>query len=371
MIKMGKKQPEIKEIQNRIITDIESRIGQKIPLLAKAAWRVFAWAIAGVISILYKYINYRALQMFPQTADEQGLYLWGDLYKIPRGEGTLFEGEIRLTSEIDITINSGTQFINNKTGIVYLLQSKVSIAGGTATGLIISTESGISSNLDVGDTLSVVNPLGIDSVVTVTLVMAIAKDQEAVEDWRSRILDRIRKPPQGGALADYEEWAEEPTAIKRAWAIHGRPGIVYVYCESSTEVDGIPTAAQLEEAELSIKSPYRIPLTAGVEVKPIQRLAFNHSIKGLNPDNQDNRTAIEQALSIFYLSREPFIGGLTLPPVKNMISLNMVITEIVKALSATGASFDSVEITLNGSTVKYRELVAGELSKLGAINYDA
>ena len=168
-------------------------------------------------------------------------------------------------------------------------------------------------------------------------------------------------------MADYPIWATQPTGIKRAFPMLGMPGVVWVYCESATEIDGVPTLSQINEAEASIRQPYRLPMTAGLEVKPINRLRFDIEVIGLTPSGTDVNNAIKQSLELFMIQREPFINGLSTLPKKEEISVNLVLSQVVFAISAYAATFDSINLKLNGKAIKSHALSVGELAKLGEL----
>lgn len=366
---MAHKQPEIKEIQARIIADIESRLGQQVPFFKKAAWRVLAWALAGVFSIIYKYIDYRSIQVFVQTADEIGLGYWGEIYDVNRGQSQASKFTVLIKGPSDLQVKAGSQYIKNTTGVIYRQLETVSLSTGEATVTVVATESGVKGNLEVGDTIAPINPIGIEKNVAITSIVSTGTDAEDINVWRQRIIDRIRNPPQGGSLSDYVIWATEPTGIKRAFPMVGEPGIVWVYCESSTEKDGIPTQAQLDEAEESIRQPYRLPMTAGLEVKPIERLSFDVEVIGLSPSGTDVQSAIKQAIELFMIQREPFIKGLSTLPKKDEVSVNLVLSQVVFAIGAYAATFNSIKLYLNGSEITSHSLNVGELAKLGELTY--
>ncbi|WP_407545947.1 baseplate J/gp47 family protein [Vibrio parahaemolyticus] len=366
---MAHKQPEISELQARILTDIEGKIGQKTPLLKKAAWRVLSWALAGVISILYKYINYRSLQMFVQTADEDGLTLWGDTYDVPRGKESAAKFNIVLVGTDGQVVKAGTQYTKNTTGYFYRQLETVTLSGGEAVATVVATQGGVTGNLSVGDFVSPVNPIGIEKQASIVEILVTGTDAEEVEVWRSRILERIRNPPQGGALADYVQWAEEPTGIKRAFVEQIEAGTVGVYCESSTEADGIPTETQLQEAEDSIRSAYRLPMTAALSVLPISRLTFDISVVDLQPNEGDMHTAIEGSLELFMKQREPFMQGLSMLPKKNEVSVNLLLSQVVFSINAYGGTFKEIKLYSGGTEITTKTLAIGELAKLGAVNY--
>jgi hypothetical protein len=113
--------PTTKEINDNIIAQLESSIGQSIPLLPKSFLRVLAKTLAAVFTLLYKYCGFIFLQIFVKTASIKEteingqivspLIEWGRLV----GEGdpvaaTNAQLNIQITVENQTgTLNSGAQ----------------------------------------------------------------------------------------------------------------------------------------------------------------------------------------------------------------------------------------------------------------------
>jgi len=369
---MSLQEPTTKEINDQIINNIEATLGQLIPIAPKSTFRVLAMAIAGVFTILYKFASWQFLQIFPSTADEESLIRWGELVGIIRTPATQARIEIECTGTDGSTVLTGSRIVNNLTDVVYIIDSDVVISGGVGTTTMISNKGGVIGNLSNGSELSFVTPLpGIDSKCTVTDTITSGIDTEEIDIYRGRVVDRFRKPPQGGALADYEQWAEEVADIINAYPYSGSvEGTVEVFSESGTEADGIPTAPQLQLVLDSINLPTRRPVTAEVFSLPIIRTAFDVKIFGLNPDNVEARDNIEARLTELFLSKEPFIGGLSTIN-KSVISQSEITGVISAALQTTDSDIDSAifEIAGTGDTLIRHNLGQGEKAKLNIITY--
>jgi len=219
---MSLKEPTTQEIFDQIINNIEATLGQTIPILPKATFRVLSMAIAGVFTILYKFASFQFLQIFPLTADEESLERWGELVGIIRTPATQARIEILCTGTDGSEVITGTRIVNNLTNVVYIVDSDVTIAAGVGTTTMIATQGGTIGNVSNGVELSFVTPLpGIDSKCTVTDTIVTGIDEENVDVYRTRVVDRFRKVPQGGALADYEAWAVEVADIINAYPYSG------------------------------------------------------------------------------------------------------------------------------------------------------
>jgi len=369
---MSLNEPTTKEIFEQIINNIEATLGQTIPILPKAAFRVLSSAIAGVFTILYKFASWQFLQIFPSTADEESLERWGELVGIIRTPAVQARIEILCTGTDGSEVLTGTRIIDNISGVVYLVDSDVTIAGGVGTTTMIATVGGSIGNVSNGTLLSFVTPLpGIDNKCTVNNTIDAGIDKESVDIYRGRVVDRFRKVPQGGAFADYEAWAVEVADIINAYPYSGDvEGTVEVFSESGTEVDGIPNPTQLQAVLDSINLPDRRPVTAEVFSLPIIRVAFDVTIFGLDPDNAEAKDLISTRLTQFFLSKEPFIDGLS--NINNSVISQSEITGVISAaLQTTESDIDSAvfEVEGTGDTLIRYNLGQGEKAKLANIVY--
>ncbi len=365
--------PTISEIAANIVADIEAEYGQTIPILAKAVFRVWAFIQSGVFIILYKFGTEQFKQRFVQTANETFLALLGDQVGVVRTPAQIWAG----TGSVPVTttggvIQAGTQLVNNATGIVYIVTpSKAIILSPTETMTLQSTVGGDISNLVVSDEITFASPQpGIGDTVTITIVSQEGADIEPIEQYRQRVLDRYQKQPQGGALADYELWAEEAVNVINAYPYAGTtPGTVEVFIEVDNQTDGIPTAPQLAAALASINfDPVtglatRRPVTAEVTTEAIVRTTFVVEVQTLNPDTPDIREAIDDAVEDLFLDKEPFIQGLSI--VRRDTITNAEVTSIVSTVaSANGSTVNNVVTKEGGVPFDLRTVGQGEKAKV-------
>jgi uncharacterized phage protein gp47/JayE len=254
----------------------------------------------------------------------------------------------------------------NASTVSALVRASADQAGGNGAGTI--------GNLDAGANLTFVNPLGVvKSQTVVTAQTTTGADGETTDAYRQRILDRIQKQPQGGAYADYELWGEEAAGILNVYPYTGQPGQIDVYSESSTEVDGIPTAAQLQAVLDSINLDSaglatRRPAGSFVNSLPIYRTTFDVVVNGLIVDNPSQVvTDLNTELTKFFLSAEPFIDGLSILPRKDRISSGAVAGVVSDVVFAAGGIFNNIVLTTGGLATDLYALGEGEKAKLGTV----
>lgn len=387
--------PTTKEINDNIIAQLEAALSQSIPLLPKAFLRVLAKVLAGVFVILYKYGGFIFLQIFVSTASAKDTIIngkvvnplteWGRLIGV--GDpvpATSAELLIDITVEIQAgTLLSGTQLINSDNGVTYITLASVLLDAPTvqATVLAVSDQQGgggegVIGNLDPGAVLSFANALpNVSRNTIVDSQVVTGANAESVEAYRQRVIDRFQKRLQGGALADYEAWGEETAGIINVYPYTSDcPGQVDCYCEatpeSSGDPDGIPTNAQLQ-AVLDLINlddnglASRRPANALPNTFPITRIPFDVRITGLIVDNLAQVQAdITTAITGYFLDREPFIDGLSIPPRQDRITNSAIAGIVEDIVNAANGVFSAVIVSQSTIVIVVYSLGIGEKSKL-------
>lgn len=386
-----------KEISDAIITQLETSLSATIPILPKAFIRVLSKVLGGVFVLLYQYAGFILLQMFVKTASNKEitiggltltpLKLWASLVGLYQKTGDETELEIEITVLSGDTLTSGEKIVNPATEVIYVLVGDIVITPPTATATIRATQIGEIGNVDVGTELSFVNPpASVEKEVEVTAITTAGVDPEETDDFRQRTLERYAARPQGGAYADYRDWAEEVTDIKNAYPYSGwgddaipdsRTGQVFVYCESASQPDGIPLPATLVEVKEHIEEDgsglaNRRNINAYVWVFAISRVTFDIEIIGLAAENlEDTKTAIEEGLTDYFKEREPYITGLSIPPRKDIISEYSVGGAVAQIAAANSGTIQSVVVSEGGAPIpdNIYYLQEGEKAKLGTITW--
>ncbi len=384
------------EINDNLIASLQASLNQTIPLLPKSFLRVLAKVFAGLFILLYKYGGFIFLQWYVRTASNQDTVVNGvvinPLTELGRQFGVGDPGEAtqaELLIDIEVTnqvgsLPSGSQLTNANNGVTYITIGSILLDSPTVQATIraVSDQSGgggagVIGNLDPGATVSFANPLAnINRDASVVSQLITGADSETSEVYRQRVLDRFQKPPQGGALADYEIWGEEPTGILSIYPYTSDcPGQVDAYVESATEFDGIPTPAQLQEALDSIELDQnglatRRPANALANTFPIARTGFDVVVTGIVVDNLAQVQAdITTGLTEYFLSREPFIAGLSVPPRLDRITKTGSDGVIEDVVTASGGIFSSSTLEQSGVPIVVYNLGIGEKSKLASVAF--
>lgn len=391
--------PTTAEIADNIIAQLELTLSQTIPLLPKSFNRVLSKALAAVFVLLYKYGGFIFLQIFVQTASIaetiingktiSPLIAWGRLIGV--GDPTAAT-QAELLIDITVTnqvgsLPSGTQLLNTDNGVTYITVGDVLLDAAIVQATIraVADESngdgsGTIGNLNPTNVVSFADPLAnVERDAIVDSQVTTGANGESTEVYRQRIIDRFQKRPQGGAYSDYEIWGEETAGIINVYPYTGSPGQVNVYSEatpeSSGDPDGIPTGAQLDAVKASIEFDQaglasRRPAGAFVNSLPITRTGFDVTVLGLVVDDTAQvQTDITSAIDDYFVAREPYIPGLSIPPRKDRITESALAGAVEDVVSAAGGIFEGVTLSLDASPIPIYTVGEGEKAKILTVSF--
>lgn len=357
--------PTTEETKDNIITNVESKINQTIPLLPVSFIRTFASALAGIFTLVYKSILWKTRQIFPQSADETFLKLIGERINVFIKAATQSVLAAEDTGVNGTVIPANTQYIStNQT--VYVTQADATVTAGVATLSLLSLTAGSIGNLPDGSELNIAASIAnIDGVATVTGTTTAGIDKEDLEDYRARVMEQFQKRPQGGAIPDYTSWAKEVAGITRAFAFRTAPNVVSVYpLQDDDLITRIPDQTKLDEVLDYINEPNRKPLEVLLNVPAMSELEFNVEISSLIPDTTEIRATIDENIEQYLFERQPqqYADEQNL---KNTISEAQVITIIAQS---GGVSF-TVVVKLIATPITLYELAYYQLAVLGTVTY--
>ncbi len=398
---MSLQTPTTQDISDNIVAQLESTLNQTIPLLPKSFLRVLSKTIAGVFILLYKYSGFIFLQMFVRTASNVPTTINGQVLTPLQEWGRLIgvvdqEQPTQAELLIDITVTnqsgflpSGSQLGSTLNGVTYITIGDVLLNAATVQATIRAVAdqgggngAGVIGNLNPGDIVSFANSLAnVQREAFVNSQLVTGANGETTEAYRQRILDRFQARPQGGAYADYRIWGLDVPGIIGVFPYTSDcPGQVDVYVEATPESsgnpDGIPTAAQLQAVldaifldENGLNS--RRPAGALVNTFAITRVEFDVNVIGIQQvdDLAQVQADITTAVTQYFLDRDPFIFGLSVPPRLDRVTQTAVGGVIEDIVSAAGGIFDNVVLLLNGSGTSIYSLQIGEKAKVGNITF--
>jgi uncharacterized phage protein gp47/JayE len=283
----------------RTTTDLVSRLEIASAVLRRAVVRVLPRVWSGAVHEVHGHLEWNSRQLLAATADESELPRHGAEMAVTRLSGSKADGPLTVTGTNGAVIPAGRLW-QRADGLQYEVEAEATIVGGTATVSLVCTTSGAAGNAAEGVALALVSPIpGIVSSASVAAGgITGGVDQESVERWRQRILERKRQSPQGGSKADYIRWAKEVPGVTRVWVLPqwlgaGTVGVTFV---QDDEVNIIPDAGMVDDVQDYIDAADRRPVTAEVIVFAPAPLVVNFSIE-LVPNTAPVRAAVQAELA--------------------------------------------------------------------------
>jgi uncharacterized phage protein gp47/JayE len=174
-----------------------------------------------------------------------------------RRDATAAAGGAALCTGVNGTTFTDGLILTASDGVTkVVLDGTVTITVGTSVaGVFAAQTTGTAGNLDVGEVLTWDSPpVGADASVTLTTALAGGLDEETNRELLTRIQNRLRLPPKGGAEPDYKTWAESVNGIT-AYVYPHRQGLgtvdVVITTTGASGAGRIPstdTRAEVEDA---------------------------------------------------------------------------------------------------------------------------
>lgn len=224
--------PTAQQLQDQALSDIAAQLPGTDPLLPRSNLNIIGRLLGEGFNGEYGYLDYIGQQGTPFTATGEALEGWAGLKGVTRKAASAATGSaLSGPSTPGTDIPAGTLFVRGD-GVTYATVADVTVAGGgTATVQLACVTPGVAGSLTTGQALapSVAIP-NVSAGWTATAGVAGA-DVETDASLRTRMLEVYANPPQGGAKADYVDWALQVAGVTRAWCVpNGRgAGTVVVY----------------------------------------------------------------------------------------------------------------------------------------------
>ena len=342
--------PVLPDIRRQVRDDIAAHFPGADATVPNSNMRVLADANSGLADGAYRYLETLAREMLPDTA-----VFWldrhGRIWIGPKQAATFAEGEIVITGTAGTPVDAGTE-VNVGNVRIETLAAATASPGGT-TVAARCTEPGPQGNLMAGGTATFLSAIpGVNALATIPADWAGGADTEGTESYRDRLLERIRKPPQGGAVRDYIAWAREVAGVTRAWAAQemgeGTVTVRFVM-DDLRPPNSIPTTDDCDLVFAHIDPLRPVAAKRLFVLAPVEK-SVSFTIANLTPDTTTVRNAI--AASVRQMLRRRAAPGVTISR-----------SWIAEAVSAA-AGEDSHDLTASNVTC-----LPGEMGVLGTISY--
>ncbi|MCJ2102463.1 baseplate J/gp47 family protein [Methylobacterium sp. E-046] len=270
------------------------------------ALRVLSDQNAGGAFLNLKYLAYIAKNALPDKAEGDWLLRWAYILFGGPKAATFASGTIAVTG-VKGTLLPAESILATSDSVEYQTKADVYLSGLATEVAVACLTAGAIGNRDAGAPLSL--SVAVSNVNADAKVVRIdgGADTESDDDLRTRVLLRLRRPPQGGDADDYVQWALAVPGVTRAWSSPNGMGIgtvvVRFLCDALRAGNaGLPTDADLAAVRAYLDTVRPVCVKDFFVVAPIpQRLAIK--IRNLSDDTPSTRLAIEAALQMLLLER--------------------------------------------------------------------
>lgn len=350
---MSFNRPSISDLISRIGADVQSRLPGTDPKLRRSILDIMSKALAGAAHGLYGYLDFLSKQISPVTADTEFLERHAKTWGIYRKTASPAYGNVVCTG-VDGTVIPQGSVLQRSDGTEFATDTDATISSGTVTVSVSGTSGGSETNTAAASSLEFVTPIAdVNSTATVDANgLSGGVDVESDTDLRSRLLDRIQQPPQGGAKHDYIRWAKEVPGVTRAWCFpleNGAGTVVTRFMMDNAYTDGIPQTADVSavQAYIDDRRPVGLAVNGFTAVAPVAvPLDFTLTV---TPDTAAIRSAVEAELADLILRDAEPGGVIRISRINEAISLAAGETDHVLGSPSADVTHTANQIAVMGT----------------------
>ncbi|WP_374572507.1 baseplate J/gp47 family protein [Phenylobacterium sp.] len=317
--------PTLTQLRQNVAADIDAALPGAQTLLRYSNLRILAQVLAGALNGQYGYLDWIALQAVPYTATGEALEAWAALKGVTRKASAAATGAAGFTGTPTAVLPAGSQFVRDD-GRVYATTAEATVDGSGALTVAaqavmdLGEPEGSAWNADAGLTVTLISAVsGVNSSGAVSTAFTGGTDIETDDELRARMLKVYADPPQGGAKADYEEWALQVAGVTRAWAYPLEMGtgtvlVRFMMDDVQAAHDGFPqgtngvaagetrdTAATGDQLAVADAIFPLQPVTALVYLAAPSANTVDFTIAGLSAASASVKAAIAAAITAVFL----------------------------------------------------------------------
>jgi len=327
--------PPISHISKKIREYFNTHLVGADAFLAPNILNVIATVFALGIHPLYALLQYFMRQHFIHLCDDDFLLIHGAERGISRKSGSKSSGNVQIISIAGEFLSSGT-ILNRADGLKYVLNKNLTTTGDDIVS-VTAENIGTDYNVASGSALSlnISNPSIINITVTDTGIGG-GSLQEAIEEYRARLLDNIRGLRIAGTAETLRTIIRnEKNGVTRIFFDRPNQANFDVYfMMDNTYFDGIPLGADITEVQNILNQNVTIGLNPVVQTPIIQQIDVSVNVQtDLTPNVQTQvrqeitdyiieSGQVSTSLSGFSLNKE----GIDQAIARGMSSTNFVVT---------------------------------------------
>lgn len=305
--------PTAKQIAAKIAGSIEAGILRIRPDADAAAvsrgvrkkegmWAQLSRSFSLELREAHDHLAWWGRQYFPDTAEEEFVLRHASIWGVEQRGATKAVGSIVIEGVAGTPLPSLLQFAASNAVIYETTAPAIIAVGGTVSVPAAALVPGIVGNLESGIQVTVVTPFPEISKATVSTDFVGGADEQTPAEIQAATLERIRRPPHGGAAFDYPAWVAEVASVKavsviEGWIGRGSVGVV-VMMKDDDGTPRVPSSGELDAIQdhlggVGSQTGTR-PVTARVIIVPAAIATLNIAVR-VRPDTIVTRAAVTDA----------------------------------------------------------------------------
>lgn len=302
--------PTLSQLNDQAQATINARIPGADSRLRFSVLGGLATAMAGLVQGVYGYGQWLAKQIFLQTAEGGYLDLLGAVYArgLTRNQASVSTGTVAMAGLPGSVIPAQTQ-LQRADQTVFITDEAVTIANdGTASATVTSAMTGAATATAPNTVLSFLSPpSGVNATASVAMAGLVGgADFETDEAYRTRCLLVVQTPPQGGSVADYDQWARTVPGVSRVFVTplaYGDGTVGVRFTMDGIRTNGIPLSGDVDAVKAAIAplQPANMAADACVVEAPTTQ-AINFTIDLRQADTTTIRNAVVAQLADLLLT---------------------------------------------------------------------
>lgn len=302
--------PSLREVRGLVRDAIRAYLPGADAAVPNSVLRVMSDAQGALCHLNLQYIDWLALQLIPDTAEQEWLDRHGDIWlknsdgTTGRKNATYAIGVVTIIGDVGSVVPISTQL--GTTPAYETLEQCVIGSTGQVDCPVRALDPGTQGNLIAGTSLTAGFLPGVAGA-TVTYDMAGGTDDENDDDLRKRVLERIQMPPMGGDAEDYILWTLSIPGVTRAWSFPLEMGIGTVTVRFMMDAlrannDGFPSDVDVAAVWAYLDTVRPVAIKDFWVVAPIKHF-ITVIIQDLEPDTSDVHAEIELSLRNMLLKK--------------------------------------------------------------------
>lgn len=296
---MADVRPTLQEIFDRMRADASSVLPGVDVALPRTLFGVQLVAFVGAIHEAWGHLGNIAEDVFPDKATQAALERWAAIWGVFRDQPVKAFGTVNFgVLEVGPPVEIGRRLLRAD-GAEYIITSvPVQLVGMDWESALAAVVAGGAGNYT--GTLQLVEP--VPGLTDLASVVTSGADGDTNDELRAKLLDVLRRPPQGGTADDFERWVLQVPALTRAWVqdpVAGSPDFDIYVADDANEP---PTPDGPDVVAAQAVSDLNKPITSNPTVLAATFEALDAAIT-IAPNTSEVQTAVDDEIVSMLLER--------------------------------------------------------------------